>query len=180
MGIRQNLSNRITTKVGQKVFKIEDIKEKNAMPTTQDELARCRERAEAIVKRKSLMSSTASVVPIPGLDFGVDIKLMRDIIEDVNKLYGLDHKQVNTLGDDLRERIFAAAAIQGSQFIGKKVSSAVLKIVIKDMAKRAAAKQTRWFPLVGQAISASISYYFMNKLGHDHIEKCEKVIKDII
>ena len=75
------------------------------MPTTQDELARCRERAEAIVKRKSLMSSTASVVPIPGLDFGVDIKLMRDIIEDVNKLYGLDHKQVNTLGDDLRERI---------------------------------------------------------------------------
>lgn len=150
------------------------------MPTTQDELARCRERAEAIVKRKSLMSSTASVVPIPGLDFGVDIKLMRDIIEDVNKLYGLDHKQVNTLGDDLRERIFAAAAIQGSQFIGKKVSSAVLKIVIKDMAKRAAAKQTRWFPLVGQAISASISYYFMNKLGQDHIEKCEKVIKDII
>ena len=105
---------------------------------------------------------------------------MRDIIEDVNKLYGLDHKQVNTLGDDLRERIFAAAAIQGSQFIGKKVSSAVLKIVIKDMAKRAAAKQTRWFPLVGQAISASISYYFMNKLGQDHIEKCEKVIKDII
>ena len=28
MGIRQNLSNRITTKVGQKAFKIEDIKEK--------------------------------------------------------------------------------------------------------------------------------------------------------
>lgn len=56
----------------------------------------------------------------------------------------------------------------------------MLKIVIKDMAKRAAAKQTRWFPLVGQAISASISYYFMNKLGQDHIEKCEKVIKDII
>lgn len=46
-----------------------------------------------------------SVVPIPGLDFGVDIKLMRDIIEDINKIYGLDHKQVNTLGDDVKERI---------------------------------------------------------------------------
>ena len=101
------------------------------MPTTQDELARCRERAEAIVKRKSLMSSTASVVPIPGLDFGVDIKLMRDIIEDVNKLYGLDHKQVNTLGDDLRERIFAAAAIQGSQFIGKKYQVLCLKLLLR-------------------------------------------------
>ena len=143
------------------------------MPTTQDELARCRERAEAIVKRKSLMSSTASVVPIPGLDFGVDIKLMRDIIEDVNKLYGLDHKQVNTLGDDLRERILLRLLFKVVNS-SAKVSSAVLKIVIKDMAKRAAAKQTRWFPLVGQAISASISYYFMNKLGQDHIENVKK------
>ena len=49
----------------------------------------------------------------------VDIKLMRDIISDVNKIYGLDHKQVNSLSDDVRERIMSAAAIQGSQFIGK-------------------------------------------------------------
>ena len=66
------------------------------MPTTIQELRERRERAEA--KRKSLMSSTMSVVPIPGLDFGVDLKLMKDIIEDVNKIYGLDHKQVNSLG----------------------------------------------------------------------------------
>ena len=61
-----------------------------------------------------------------------------------------------------------------------KVSSAVLKVIIRDMAKRAAAKQTKWFPVVGQAVSASISYYFMNKLGREHIEKCEKVLHDII
>ena len=47
---------------------------------------------------------------------------MRDIIEDVNKIYGLDHKEVNSLGDDVRERVMSAAAIQGSQFVGRKVS----------------------------------------------------------
>ena len=90
------------------------------MPTTKEEIAERRAKAETIVKKKSLLSSGMSVVPIPGLDFGVDIKLMRDIIEDINKIYGLDHKQVNTLGDDVKERILAAAAIQGSSFIGKK------------------------------------------------------------
>ena len=110
-----------------------------------------------------MLSSSVSIVPIPGLDFGVDIKLMRDIIEDVNKIYGLDHKQVNSMREDVKERIFTAAAIQGSQFIGRKVSNAILKVVIRDVAKRMAAKQTKWFPLVGQAISASISYYFMKK-----------------
>ena len=99
---------------------------------------------------------------------------MRDIIEDVNKIYGLDHKEVNSLGDDVRESDVCCSDSR-SQFVGRKVSEALLKVVIKDVAKRATAKQTKWFPVIGQAVSASISYYFMNKLGKDHVEKCEKL-----
>ena len=65
------------------------------MPTTQEELEQRREELKLWLK--SLLSSGASIVPIPGLDFGVDLKLMRDIIEDVNKIYGLNHDQVNSL-----------------------------------------------------------------------------------
>lgn len=180
MSFKNKITNKFTNKVGNKVLKIEDIKQKNNMPTTNIEIEERRERAQALVRKKSVLSSSVSVVPIPGLDFGVDIKLMRDIIEDVNKIYGLDHKQVNNMGDDMKERVFAAAAIQGSQFIGKKVSNAILKVVIRDVAKRVAAKQTKWFPILGQAISASISYYFMKKIGEEHIQKCEKVIKTLV
>ena len=77
------------------------------------------------------MSSTASVVPIPGLDFGVDIKLMRDIIEDVNKLYGLDHKQVNTLGDDLRERILLRLLFKVVNSSAKKYQVLCLKLLLR-------------------------------------------------
>ncbi|MFR6533193.1 MAG: DUF697 domain-containing protein, partial [Staphylococcus simulans] len=103
-----------------------------------------------------------------------------DIIEDINKIYGLDHKEVNRMSDDLKERVLVAASIQGSQFIGRTVSKGILKMVVKDVAKRTAAKQTRWFPVVGQAIAASISYYFMKKLGDEHIDKCENVAKKLI
>ncbi|MGU3342787.1 DUF697 domain-containing protein [Staphylococcus succinus] len=180
MSFKNKITNNVTQKLGNKVLDIEDVRNKSNIPTTNIEIEERRERAQTLVKKKSLLSSGISVVPIPGLDFGVDIKIMRDIIEDVNKIYGLDHKQVNSMKEDMRERIFAAAAIQGSQFIGKKVSNAILKVVIRDVAKRVAAKQTKWFPFVGQAISASISYYFMKKVGDEHIEKCEKVIKDLV
>ncbi|MGO3050218.1 DUF697 domain-containing protein [Staphylococcus casei] len=180
MSFKNKITNNVTQKLGNKVLDIEDVRNKSNLPTTNTEIEERRERAQTLVKKKSLLSSGISVVPIPGLDFGVDIKIMRDIIEDVNKIYGLDHKQVNSMKEDMRERIFAAAAIQGSQFIGKKVSNAILKVVIRDVAKRVAAKQTKWFPFVGQAISASISYYFMKKVGDEHIEKCEKVIKDLV
>lgn len=180
MGIKNKVTNKLTNKFGNKVLNIEEIDAKNNLPTTNDEIANRRERAEALIRKKAILSSSVSIVPIPGLDFGVDLKLMRDIIEDINKIYGVDHKQVNNLGDDVKERIYTAAAIQGSQFVGRKVSSALLKVVIRDVAKRTAAKQTKWFPIVGQAISASISYYFMKKIGQDHIEKCEKVIRSIV
>ena len=180
MGIKNKVTNKLTNKFGNKVLNIEEIDAKNNLPTTNDEIANRRERAEALIRKKAILSSSVSIVPIPGLDFGVDLKLMRDIIEDINKIYGVDHKQVNNLGDDVKERIYTAAAIQGSQFVGRKVSSALLEVVIRDVAKRTAAKQTKWFPIVGQAISASISYYFMKKIGQDHVEKCEKVIRSIV
>lgn len=180
MGIKNKVTNKFTQKVGNKVLNIEEISEKSNLPVTSDDIAERRQRAQTLVKKKSMLSSGVSVVPIPGLDFGVDIKLMKDIIEDINKIYGVDHDQVSTMGDDMRERVFAAAAIQGSQFIGKKVSEALLKMVVKDVAKRVAAKQTKWFPIVGQAISASLSYYFMKKMGDEHIEKCERVVKEIV
>ncbi|WP_251516065.1 MULTISPECIES: DUF697 domain-containing protein [Staphylococcus] len=180
MGIKNKVTNKFTQKVGNKVLNIEEISEKSNLPVTSDDIAERRQRAQTLVKKKSMLSSGVSVVPIPGLDFGVDIKLMKDIIEDINKIYGVDHNQVSTMGDDMRERVFAAAAVQGSQFIGKKISEALLKMVVKDVAKRVAAKQTKWFPIVGQAISASLSYYFMKKMGDEHIEKCEKVVKEIV
>ncbi|AVQ32713.1 DUF697 domain-containing protein [Staphylococcus muscae] len=174
------ITNKITEIVGNKVLKIEKIENKDVLPQSQEEVAARRKQAENIVKKKAMLSSGATIVPIPGFDFGVDMKLMKDVIEDINKLYGLDHKQVNRMSDDMKDRIVMAAGIQGSQLIGKKISDGLMKILIRDVAKRTAAKQTRWFPVVGQAFSASLSYYFMNKVGKEHIQKCENVVKSLL
>ncbi|UXU58932.1 DUF697 domain-containing protein [Staphylococcus agnetis] len=174
------LKDKMTRKMSNKVMHIDEIKVKDALPKTETEIEKRRQYAESVIKKKALVSSGATVIPIPGFDVGVDMKLMKDIIEDVNKIYGLDHKQVNKMTDDMKNRIKIAAGLQGSQLIGKKVSKGILRIVIRDVAKRTAAKQTRWFPLVGQAVSASISYYFMMKVGKEHIQKCENVVKSLI
>ncbi|RIN79319.1 DUF697 domain-containing protein [Staphylococcus simulans] len=180
MGIRDKFVKKSTDKIGNKMLKIDPVVGKGRLPKNKKDLAKRRERAEELVRKKALLSSSASVIPIPGLDFGVDLKLMKDIIEDINKIYGLDHKEVNRMSDDVKERVLVAASIQGSQFIGRTVSKGILKMVVKDVAKRTAAKQTRWFPVVGQAIAASISYYFMKKLGDEHIDKCENVAKKMM
>jgi len=172
--------NKITNKAGNKALGIEEIKKRSELPVTQDELLNRRKRAKDLIHKKSLMSSAANVVPIPGLGVGMDIKLMSDIIEDINKIYGLSHKQVNKMQDDLKQKVLTSAAMKGSQFIGQKVTNAMVKVFFKSVVKREAAKQSRWIPLVGQAVAGSISYYLMKKMGEDHIKKCETVIQDFI
>lgn len=68
MSIRNKMTNRVTNTVGNKVLNIEEIKEKSNLPVTQNELQQRRAQAENLVKKKSLLSSGMSVVPIPGLD----------------------------------------------------------------------------------------------------------------
>lgn len=172
--------DKLTNKVGNKAFGVEEIKKKSELPTTSAELAERRERAKALIHKKSLMSSAANVVPIPGVGVGMDIKIMGDIIEDINKIYGLSHKQVNKMQDDLKQKLLTSAAMRGSQFVGQKVTNAMVKVFVRSVVKREAAKQSRWIPIVGQAVAGSISYYLMKKMGEDHIQKCEKVIEDLI
>ncbi|MCS4486699.1 DUF697 domain-containing protein [Staphylococcus sp. GRT3] len=174
------IPKKLSDIVENKVLKIEKVANKHVLPQSTTEVEERRQQAETIVKKKALLSSGATIVPLPGFDFGVDMKLMKDVIEDINKVYGLDHNQVNKMSDDMRNRIVMAAGIQGTQLIGKKVSSGLLKIFVRDVAKRTAAKQTRWFPIVGQAVSASLSYYFMTKVGKEHIQKCENVVKSLL
>src|SRR5699024_7820428 len=126
MSFKNKITNNVTQKVGNKVLNIEDIKNKSDITTTNIELDERRQRAQAIVRKKSMIYSSVSIVQIPGLDFGIYINLIIDIIEDVNKIYGLDHNQVNSMSEDVKEHIFTASAIQGSQFIGRKVSNAIL------------------------------------------------------
>ena len=102
--IKMGIINKITSKAGNKALGIEEIKKRSELPTTETELLERRKRAQDLVQKKSLMSSAANVVPIPGLGVGMDIKLMGDIIEDINKIYGLSHKQVNKMQDDLKQK----------------------------------------------------------------------------
>lgn len=106
-----NFKQKISETLGNKVLDIETINRKDALPASVQEIRARRERAEVLVRKKALLSSGATVVPIPGFDFGMDMKLMRDVIEDVNKIYGLDHQQVNQMSDDMKNRILMAARV---------------------------------------------------------------------
>ncbi|WP_414051216.1 DUF697 domain-containing protein [Macrococcus animalis] len=152
----------------------------NQLPKNETDLIERRERSEKLIHNKSLMSSAAAVIPIPGIDVSADMKLMTDIIEEINSEYGLSHKQVSGYSDEMKQKIIFSAAKTGSDFIGKKVTKGLVAVIFKMLLRREVLKQSKWVPVIGQAVSGTISYYMMKRLGKAHIDKCEKVARDLM
>ena len=149
-------------------------------PTTEAEIQARKAEALKLIKRKSMYSSVAAIVPIPGLDVTTDMKLMSDIINDINELFGLSHKDVQKLPDSLKKKVLIMATSAGSEFIGRRVTKTIIGIFFRSTAKKQVAKQSKYIPFIGQAVAGGISYYMMKKMGEDHIEKCVNVSRRLI
>ncbi|WP_313018424.1 hypothetical protein [Macrococcoides bohemicum] len=117
MGILNTAINMATNTIN-KEQKVK--KEIDHLPKNESDLIERRERSEKLIHNKSIMSSAAAVVPIPGVDVTADMKIMTDIIEEINAIYGLSHKQVSGYTDEMKQKIVFSAAKTGSDFIGKK------------------------------------------------------------
>lgn len=178
MGIFDEVTTQVTKQMNKKYNKHDTLL--NQLPKNEYEVIERRQQSEHLINNKALISSAVGVLPIPGLDIGVDIRLMTDIIEQINRIYGLSHKQVDNMADDAKKKVMFTVAKKGGDFVGKKLTTNLVSSIIKTIAKREVLKQSKWVPIIGQAVSGTISYFMMKKLGEAHIKKCEDIARDLI
>ncbi len=64
----------------------------------------------------------------------------------------------------------------GNELAGKTVSATVVRSLLKKVSSRIAARQvSRFVPLMGQAVSAGISFAAMRYLGRNHVNQCYQI-----
>jgi len=74
-----------------------------------------------------------------------------------------------------------AASGIGSEIIGKFVSRTLVMSLLRKMGVKVATKSiTRFIPLVGQAVAATISFGVMKMVGNDHVEDCYQVCRQAL
>lgn len=127
--------------------------------------------ARQLVKKKSLYSSVAAILPIPFLDIGTDMKLMRDMSSNVEEIFGLEHEEVNSTVDDQKERLLVMGTSFLSEFIGNRMVRFMGRRVVKG------GLILRLIPFFGKLISGVISYYMMKRLGNVHVNRCVRIAK---
>jgi uncharacterized protein (DUF697 family) len=133
-----------------------------------------------LLGRKALMAAAVGAVPIPGIDWAADAALLARVIPQISAEFGLSVTQVDRLAPSERERIRKAAATVGALLVGRLVTRELLVRLASHAGVRMTAKQaTKYVPIVGQAVSATLSYAAMRALGELHIKDCVQVARSL-
>jgi uncharacterized protein (DUF697 family) len=146
------------------------------VPRTEPESDTAARRCRTSVKKRALLSATAAVVPIPGLDLAVDLGMMMQMMDDINAEFGLTGAQIDAMAPADRMTTHKAITAVGSSLIGRVITREALTVALRSVAKRLLTAGTvKYVPLAGQAMAAGISYVALKYVGNRHIEDCVAV-----
>ncbi|MBB3176257.1 hypothetical protein [Variovorax sp. Sphag1AA] len=137
-------------------------------------------RSRRVLSRKAMMAAAVGAVPVPGLDWAADATLLSRVIPQISAEFGLSVTQLDRLAPYDRERIQKAAGAVGALLVGRLVTRELLiKLARHAGVKLTAQQAAKYVPIVGQAVSATLSYAALRALGELHIKDCVKVAQSV-
>ncbi|WP_137935785.1 hypothetical protein [Chitinivorax sp. B] len=148
------------------------------LPKNIDELNAVRDECKSLVMKRASLSAGAAIVPIPGIDLGADVTLLIEMIPMINRKFGLSPDQMDQLNPQLQQLLLVTITSIGSELVGKMITQQLVLQVLQRIGIRVTTKSVAKFvPILGQALSASISFAAMRLIGNSHINDCYEVAK---
>lgn len=151
------------------------------MITTQAQLETVRADCRKLVRNRSLMSAGVAVVPVPALDVLTDFGILRKLLPEISRRFGLDAEQVAALDPQRGQRVLAVANRLGSAVIGRVVTERLVISIMRRLGLRiATGAVSKFVPMVGTALAAGVSYSAMKLIGDRHIGDCYETARQAL
>ena len=151
------------------------------LPTSPADIGEVRERCRRLVRRRAALSAGMAAVPIPGIDIVSDIKLLADLIDEINTAFGLTPEQIERMQPKFRLIAYEAAVSVGGMLVGKFITRDLMfKLLAKSGRKLVARQASKIVPLAGQVASAAIGFFAFRQIGYQHVEACARVAAELL
>lgn len=127
----------------------------------------------ALVKNRAYISAGIAIIPVPFLDLVIDVSILSQLIPEINARFGLSASRVSVYNpqtktvnwDELKKRGVEISSMVASRTAAKaSFQGFFAKILTKQVSK--------FIPLGGQLVSASLGYLLMKKIAEAHIDDC--------
>ena len=143
-------------------------------------LEQIREECLALTKNRAYWSAGAAIVPIPFFDVVVDLGMLTQIIPYINTRFGLAPEHISVYDPETKKVHWDELRKRGFEFSGLVVARTAAKASLNNLAAKVITKQvTKFIPLGGSIIAASLGYVVMKKVAEAHVEESYKLAKSI-
>ncbi|MBK5647206.1 MAG: hypothetical protein I4N51_08980, partial [Acinetobacter sp.] len=123
------------------------------------------------VKKRSYVSAGVAVIPVPFLDVVIDVGMLSLLIPEINARFGLAPDQISVYDPATKKIHWNELRKRGFEFSGLVVARTAVKASLNNMAAKIITKQvTKFIPLGGSIIAASLGYIVMKKVAEAHVD----------
>ena len=144
------------------------------------DLEQIRTECLQFTKKRAYWSAGAAIVPIPFFDVVVDLGMLSHIIPEINQRFGLAPEHISVYDPATKKIHWNELRKRGFEFSSFVAARTAVKSSLNGFFTKIATKQiTKFIPLGGQIISASLGYFMMRKITEAHIQDCYHLAKRI-
>ena len=99
---------------------------------------------------------------------------------EINARFGLAPDQISVYDPKTRQVHWNELRKRGVEFSGLVVARTAVKKSLNNVAAKVMIKQvTKFIPLGGQLVAASLGYFVMKKIADAHVQDCYRTAKSI-
>lgn len=151
------------------------------IPHTPEALENIANECRRMTTKAALLSAGGGAIPAPGVDVAADIAILLKLIPKISRKFGLSKEQIDEYDDEFKIFVFDLLKKGGTKFAGRYITKELIIAILKRMGIRITAKQgVKYIPVLGQLVSASISFAAMKIIANAHINDCHEVAKELI
>lgn len=143
-------------------------------------LEKIKKECQEMVKSRAKYSAGAAVVPVPFLDVAIDAGLLTQLLPEISERFGLISDRESAIDIQAREVHWKEMKERAVEFAGLMATRGVVKKTVQGYGGRIVAKQvTKFIPLGGQMVAATMGYMIFKRIANQHIDECYKLAKQI-
>lgn len=136
------------------------------------DLERVRLECLDLVKKRAYVSAGVAIVPIPFFDLVMDVSILSQLIPEINARFGLAPERASVYDPKTKTVHWGELRRRGVDIAGMVASRATVKASLQGFFTRMVTKQfSKFVPLGGQMVSASLGYVMMKKIATAHVEE---------
>ena len=144
------------------------------------DLEQIRDECLELTKKRAYYSAGAAVIPVPFMDVVIDVGILSQLIPEINARFGLAPDQISVYDPKTRQIHWQELRKRGVEFSGLVVARTAVKKSLNNVAAKVMIKQvTKFIPLGGQLVAASLGYFVMKKIADAHVQDCYRTAKSI-